>query len=508
MDKLINTLHPLERKVLPVLNKVSDLAGIAKESELQEVEVMRALQWLQNKKVLTIKEDVREVVILGKNGQNYAKHGLPEKRFLSAVKDKELPVEKIMEKAGLAKDEINICIGVLRSKVAVNIRKDKELLVSITEQGKKLLDKESLEEKFLKRAFPIETSSLKEEEKFALEALKKRKDIVKVDLVKTKSAELTDLGKKLSKHKISGEGIIDSLTPKMISSGAWKGKSFRRFDVKINVPMISGGKRHFVSQAVEYIRKIWLEMGFKEMTGSLIQTAFWDLDSLFVPQDHPARQMQDTFYIKDPHSGKLPSPLWKKVKEAHENGADTGSTGWGGNWSEAESKKNLLRTHTTVLSAQAISRLKESDLPAKFFSVARVFRNEALDWKHLFELTQVEGIVVDPKANMKYLKGYLREFFGKMGYDDVRIRPAYFPYTEPSAEVDVLHPDKNQWIELGGSGIFRPEVVKPLLGIEVPVLAWGLGMERTISEYFDINDIRELYKNDLKQIRGMKSWMR
>ncbi len=131
-----------------------------------------------------------------------------------------------------------------------------------------------------------------------------------------------------------------------------------------------------------------------------------------------------------------------------------------------------------------------------------------MDWKHLFELTQVEGIVVDPNANMKNLKGYLREFFAKMGYPDVRIRPGHFPYTEPSAEVDVLHPGKNEWIELGGAGIFRPEMVKPLLGIEVPVLAWGLGMERIISEYFKIKDIRDLYKNDLKQIRNMKAWMK
>jgi len=229
---------------------------------------------------------------------------------------------------------------------------------------------------------------------------------------------------------------------------------------------------------------------------------------LFVPQDHPARQMQDTFYIKEPAKGKIPFPLWKKVKEVHENGGDTGSKGWQGIWSEDVAKQNLLRTHTTVLSAQTINALKESDLPAKFFSVAKVFRNEALDWKHLFEFYQIEGIVVDPKANMRHLKGYLKDFFAKMGYDDIRLRPAHFPYTEPSAEVEVLNPEKNEWIELVGCGIFRPEMVKPLLGIEVPVLAWGMGMGRMISEYFNITDIRDLYRNDLKQIRNMKAWMR
>jgi phenylalanyl-tRNA synthetase alpha chain len=325
--------------------------------------------------------------------------------------------------------------------------------------------------------------------------------------VKIKDIKLTALGKELMKVKLDSKNVIDRLDSSMLKSGSWKNKKFRGYDVSINVPNVYGGKSHFVSQAIDYIRKIWLELGFKEMKGNLIQTGFWDLDSLFVPQDHPARQMQDTFYIKEPAEGKLPD-IWKKIKSVHENGADTGSTGWGGEWSEKTAKENLLRTHTTVLSAQTIANLKKEDLPAKFFSVGKVFRNEALDWKHLFELTQVEGIVVDPNANFKHLIGYLKEFFSKMGYEDVRVRPGHFPYTEPSAEVDVYDPVKKKWIELGGSGIFRPEVTKPLLGFECPVLAWGLGMERIISEYWNISDIRHLYKNDLKQIREMKYWMK
>ena len=126
----------------------------------------------------------------------------------------------------------------------------------------------------------------------------------------------------------------------------------------------------------------------------------------------------------------------------------------------------------------------------------------------MFELCQVEGIVVDPDVNFKNLVGYLTEFYKKLGYEKVRIRPGYFPYTEMSAEVDVFHPVRKEWVELGGSGIFRPEVVKPLLGIEVPVLAWGLGMERAISMYYNINDIRDLYRNDLKQLREMKAWLK
>ena len=249
-------------------------------------------------------------------------------------------------------------------------------------------------------------------------------------------------------------------------------------------------------------------MGFKEMTGNLVQTSFWDLDALFVPQDHPARDMQDTFYIKDPKYGKIPKELSKKIKSTHENGWTTGSKGWQYKWSEEEAKKLLMITHDTYLSARTLASIKKEDLPIKTFQVMKVFRNEALSWKSLFEFYQIGGIVVDPDANFKHLKGYLKTFFIKMGFKDVRIRPAHFPYTEPSAEVDVLHPKKNEWIELGGSGIFRPEVVKPLLGISVPVLAWGLGLERTIMEYYKITDIRDVYKNDLKQLKEAKMWVK
>jgi len=418
---------------------------------------------------------------------------------------KESSLQDILHTAKLKKEEANICIGSLKQKAAILFTPEKK--IKITSQGESLVKKDLLEESFLKKPFPLPLSSLKPEEKFAFDNLMKRKEILKIDVKKTKTVSLTDSGKEITTSDFKASDYLDSLTPEILKKSAWKGKTFRHYDIKINVPKTSGAKRHFVAQAINHIRKIWLELGFKEMSGNLIQTSFWDLDSLFVPQDHPARAMQDTFYIKDPNSGKLPKDLMKKVKATHENGWTTKSKGWQANWSEKIAKENLLRTHTTVLSAQAIHALKKEDLPAKFFSVNKVFRNEALTWKHLFELHQVEGIVVDPNANLKHLKGYLREFYQKLGFEKVRMRPAHFPYTEPSLEVDVYHPVKKQWVELGGAGIFRPEVVKPLLGIEVPVLAWGQGMERGIMEYFKIRDIRDLYKNDLKQIREMKLWL-
>jgi len=505
---IIESLHPLEQKAVGHLKECKTLSELVVASGLSEVEAMRALQWLENKGVLKIKTDVREVIKLSENGRLYLKKGLPERRFLESVKEKELMLADIMKVADLSKEELNACIGLLKKKAAIEFAHGN---ISITNQGCRVLEKEWLEETFLKKieGGEVGVSELMPEEKFAFDIFVKRKDIVEPVVIKTKRYSLTQFGEELCSSDVKIGETVDRLTPEMLKTGEWKGKTFRRYDVTINVPKISRGKRHFVNQAVDYIKKIWLELGFTEMEGGFVQTGFWDLDALFVPQDHPAREMQDTFYLKKPKFGKLPDEkLVGKIKDVHENGGDTGSTGWKYKFSTEFAKENILRTHTTVLSAQTIAKLKKEDLPGKFFSVGKVFRNEALDASHLFEFYQVEGIVIDPNVTFRHLLGYLKLFFKKMGYLDVRIRPAHFPYTEPSVEVDVLHPTFNKWIELGGAGIFRPEVVKPLLGVDVPVLAWGMGMGRIISEYYDIKDVRELYKNDLKQSRSVKTWMR
>lgn len=503
---LIAKLHPLERAVLPCLTKETDLQEIVKKSKLQEIEVMRALQWLENKAVLKINTEKKKIVLLDKNARRYKKEGLPEKAFLKVLTDEYKGLNIITKKSKLSREEVNACLGLLKRKVAIETQKNSEgvLEVKITEQGKKLLEKPTFEEQFLMKDFPVDLESIKDVEKFAFDELKKRKDFLMVEESKTTTIKLTDLGAELASSDLGGE-VINRLTAGMLKTGSWKDQQFRAYDVEINVPEKFPGKKHFINEAIEYIKKIFLEMGFQEMQGNYIQSAFWDLDALFVPQDHPAREMQDTFYLAG--KAKLPS-LWEKIKTVHETGGDTGSKGWKYKFSKKETEQLLLRTHTTVLSAHTLANLKKEDLPAKFFAVGKVFRNETLDWKHLFEFYQVEGIVVDPQANLKHLKGYLTQFYKKMGYEKVRMQPAHFPYTEPSLEVHVFHPIKKEWIELGGAGIFRPEVVKPLLGFDCPVLAWGQGMERIISDYWSFADLRELYKNDAKQIKEIKKWLK
>jgi phenylalanyl-tRNA synthetase alpha chain len=301
--------------------------------------------------------------------------------------------------------------------------------------------------------------------------------------------------------------MIEQLTSDIIKKESnWKGKVFRRYDVTSPVPEIYGGKRHFVNQAVDYGRKIWTEMGFKEMSGDLIQSSFWNFDALFTAQDHPVREMQDTFFINK--KSELPDKkIVSKVKESHEKGIP-GSKGWNYVWNEEEAKRLVLRTHTTCLSSQTLSKLKKEELPAKFFALGTTFRNETVDWSHGFEFLQTEGIVVDKNANFRHLLGYLKEFFRKMGFEKIRLRPSYFPYTEPSVEIDVFHPEKKIWFELGGAGIFRPEVTIPLLGENIPVLAWGPRFSRMFMDYYRIKDLRDVYKNDLTQLRKMRFWVK
>ncbi|MAH33400.1 phenylalanine--tRNA ligase subunit alpha [archaeon] len=508
VDKIIAALHPLERKVLPILRETSSFEKIAELTKLQKVEVMRALQWLQNKKIISVKQKLQEKIDLDENGLKYRDKGLPEKTFLQ-LSNKPITLDEIGKRSNLSKQELSISLGILKSKGAIEIKKERGILISITNAGKNILNKGFPEEDFLKKKFPIGIFELNNEEKRIFESLKKRKNIVKLNIIKIINAELTEIGKKLTAQKIDSKNIIDRLTPSIIQSGEWKNKKLRSYDVAINVPNISGGKRHFVSQAIQYSKRIWLDMGFKEMTGPIVESSFWVFDALFTAQDHPVREMQDTFFIKNQKYGKLPEKkLVNAVKSAHENGGSTGSKGWQYNWKNEEAMKNVLRTHTTNLSARTLAGLKKSEIPSKFFAVGRCFRNEAIDWSHLFEFNQTEGIVIDPNANFRHLLGYLKEFFRRMGFEKARFRPAYFAYTEPSVEIDAFYPVHKKWIELGGAGILRPEVTKALLGEEIPVLAWGPGFDRVMMDYYDINDMRDIYKNDLKQLREMEYWMK
>ena len=500
-QNIIESLNPDERLILPYLKEAS-LKKICEKANIDETRTLRALQFLSNKQIVKLKAEEKSIIDLDDNGIHYLKTGLPERKLLNVIAEKSsLSLEEAKQQSKLSDNEFKAALGVLKDKAMIELKQGKLILTARKEE----IAKKSLEEQFLE-ILPISINELKPEQKLALDNLKSRKKIIEIKEEKNVFIELTDLGKQISKEDLSKtQNLIESLTSEMLKTGSWKNKKFRRYDVTSPVPNIFGGKRHFVNQAIDAGRKIWTELGFKEMTGDLIVSGFWNFDALFTAQDHPVREMQDSFFLNE--KSNLPDKkIADSVKQSHETGI-AGSTGWQYPWKKEEAEKTLLRTHTTCLSSQTLAKLKDlKNKTGKFFAIGKCFRNETLDWKHAFEFNQTEGIVIDKNANFCDLFGYLREFFAKMGFPKLRFRPSFFPYTEPSMEIDVYHEEKKQWLELGGAGILRPEVVVPLLGEYIPVLAWGPGFDRILMDYYNIKDLRELYENNLTKLREKKFW--
>jgi phenylalanyl-tRNA synthetase alpha chain len=497
IQSIIDKLSPIERKVVPFLNLKVD--KIMEKSGLEEVTVLMSLKYLEAKGVLNLKHEIKSIIDLGTNGIYYKKHGLPERQLLTLLESgSHIPLEEAQKSSKLSDNEFKAALGALKKKALVNLSNGK---ISLNAKREEVI-KKSLEEQFLDM-LPLEKSLLSPEMAFAFNNLNNRKDIIETKEEKIISITLTGIGKSLAGKEIKSD-LIEELTPEIIKNGT-KGKKFRHYDISAVVPSISGGKRHFVNQSIEYAKKVWTDLGFKEMTGPMVDASFWVFDALFTPQDHPAREMQDTFFIANTESALPDKKIVENVKKSHELGV-AGSKGWKYSWKESIASKPLLRTHTTSLSARTISTLKPSDLPAKFFAIGKVFRNETVDWKHGFEFYQSEGIVVDPNASFTHLLGYLKEFYKKMGYDKIKFVPSFFAYTEPSVEVQVWHSERKEWVELGGAGMFRPEVTMPLLGKPIPILAWGQGFDRIITEFYKIKDLRELYNNNIKELRQKKFW--
>ncbi len=486
-------LHPHEIKILDVLDEKKTNKEISKESSLELDAVNRALSWLATKGLVDIREEVTEEITLQEEGKTYVEEGLPERKILELV-EKEAPIRDIEERLG--KKETNIGLGWLRKKNQAKIEKT---VVRIIDRGVES-DEKLLQ--LIGRRQKISSNDLSPSQKKALRLLRSRRSLLEIREKKHIWAAPTREGEEVRGRKV--EESISQLTPELLINGGWKDKKLRPYEVDLYVKPLYPAKRHPLSHLIDRIRMVFLSMGFKEIKGPLIESAFWNFDALFQPQDHPARDMHDTFYLERPGHVEIEGfrKYRDKVKATHENGWTTGSTGWGGFWSEETAQRTLLRTHTTAVTCRYLTKLKKRDLPSKVFCIGKTFRNEAVDYKHLPEFYQIEGIVVDPEVNFRNLLGILEAFYEKMGFKKIRFRPAYFPYTEMSVEPEIYVEEKKEWVELGGSGIFRPEVVKPLLGFDCPVLAWGLGLDRVAAQNLGLSDIRELYISDLGWLRN------
>jgi phenylalanyl-tRNA synthetase alpha chain len=498
-NKLLDKLHKNEKRILKALEnrKSVTVLELVKITGLVKDAIEKASLWAKVKGVIKIREDVTEFVELTKEGLEYVEEGLPEKNLIKLV-------NKVGGKIGILRKKVKkFSVGLVWVKRNgwVDIKKGS---LYITDKGKDILNKKIAEEKILSTV----KAGRKRYDEFDVKVLRKleKRGLIKKKIISKKHISLTDLGRKIL-PKIKIDDKIGQLTPEIIVSEEWRKKTIRSYDVSLSVAKTHPAKKHFMTQMIEYIRQIWIEMGFKEMAGPILEVSFWNFDALYQPQDHPARDLADTFYIENPEKGKLPEEqIVKAVKDTHEYGWTCNSIGWQYTWDPEFARKNVLRTHTTSLSARALATLRDAELPAKFFSVGRVFRNETLDWQHLAEFVQTDGIVVGEGVTFKHLLGYLKRYYAKLGFKKVKFRPSYFPYTELSLEAEFWDEEHKEWVELVGAGIFRSEVVKPLLGKDIPVLAWGPSLERIVMRRYDIKDIRELYWNDLKQLREAKIW--
>lgn len=503
IQTLVDGLHPLERKVLPRLTNGISLKGIVAITGLKEVEVMRALQWMENKKILEIKIELKEMIYLGENGKEYLQKGLPEIRFLKEIK-KETSVDELREKLKLKREEVSVCLGVLKKKSLIDIsKKNDKLMVMITQAGLDSLKKKSLEEKFLEK-LPMKDKDMTDEDRNAFSQLSSRKDIIIREIVKDRFVHLTELGENVKKEaEHMKDNFTDSLTHEILVNKSWKGKKFRRYDIKINVPKIFYGKKQHYRAFLDDVRVKFLSLGFKEMSGPVVETEFWNMDALFMPQFHSARDIHGAYFVKEPKYGKVDKELIEKIKNAHEKGGGTTSKGWRYDFDEKETLRNVLRTQATALSARMLAS-KTLDIPGKYFAIARCFRPDVVDATHNVDFNQVEGIIVEEGLNFKHLKGLLKMFAEEFAETEtIKIVPSYFPFTEPSAELHAKHPELG-WIELGGSGIFRSEVVKPLIGKDISVLAWGIGVDRLAMFKLGLKNIRDLFSSDLSFLRGAK----
>ena len=315
------------------------------------------------------------------------------------------------------------------------------------------------------------------------------------------TGEYKEVVEKLKSAGITGNEIGE-ITPKMLASGEWKNGTFRGYNISIPPARIIPGRTNPYVQFLESVKDKLCSLGFQEFDGPLVETEFWNGDALFMPQFHAARDIHDVYRLKNPtHAKSIEEPYLSNVKAVHENGGDSGSRGWNYGFDNEFTRRLILRSQGTVLSAH---QLHKAEIPGKYFGIARCFRYDKVDATHLSDFYQTEGIVLGEEANLKTLLGFLKMFATEIaGATEVKYVPGYFPFTEPSIEVHIKHPVLG-WFELGGSGIFRPEVTKAM-GIDVPVLAWGIGIDRMALMALGLNDLRQLFCEDIEQVRLRKA---
>lgn len=501
-------LRTQEKQLLASLQALNGNATVEKlmdKTGLQDTAIMRTSLTLQEKNLVNIHAKHQNIIKLTAEGQQYARNDLPERRLMSAVAEAggSADLQKAAKKAGIDDDFIQIALGwTIRKKWALYTSSDNTIRVAENLVHQASIP-EGSDEKLLKIVNEKKQAALEDfgkELQNTAQELKKRK-LITIEPKTSRTLQLTTEGKKVAVETKEAPREVTRLTPELIITGKWHTAKLQKYNIEAPVAKSWLGKKHPYMQFLDEVRAKLVQLGFQEMTGTAVETSFFNFDALYVPQDHPAREESDIYYTKDPEYGDISqhSEAVEHVKETHENGWTTGSTGWKYNYSLLNAQRLILRGHGTCLSARTLEK-KKYEVPSKHFSIARVYRPEITDKTHLSEFNQVEGIVIDDNLTLKDLLGVLARFAIEIaGADKVAFKPDYFPFTEPSVELSA-YKEGYGWVEFGGSGIFRPEVTLPL-GVKQPVIAWGLGVDRLFMMRAGINDIRMIFTQDLDWLR-------
>lgn len=465
-------------------DEISDSGDFASQSGIDHNEIVNVIKSLHGFRLVDAQDIKREKWVLTNEGKLYAAAGSPEVQLFLAVPPEGISREELQRKVGPSVYKIGCSQAI----------KNKWLEIGKQQVSRKVQQVEDTAKDLLTRIQNEEALSQAD-----IDALKRRKLI----------APQTWKGYSVRKgpnYAPKRKKVATDLTRENLQRGDWKELEFKEYNFNAKGQPAEGGHLHPLLKVRRQLQMIFLQMGFEEMpTNNFVESSFWNFDALFQPQQHPARDSHDTFFLQAPSTTKmLPEDYVERVKHVHEHGG-YGSRGYGYDWKREEANKNLLRTHTTAVSSRMLYLLAQKPFaPKKYYSIDRVFRNEAVDRTHLAEFHQIEGLVCDRGLTLGDLIGVLQDFFSRLGMSQLRFKPAYNPYTEPSMEIFSYHEGLKKWVEIGNSGMFRPEMLLPMgLPEDVRVIAWGLSLERPTMILYGVDNIRDLFghKVDLGLIK-------
>ncbi len=503
-DETKKPLHRLEKRVLYALLSISsgDVQQLAQSSKLEVDQARRAIEWLRTKELISVKSATFKSYSLGPMGKKIAADELPERRLLDILKRKggRATMKELSSHYEGNQGEFSAAVSYSQMRGWTKRASfDSIAGLEVASYSPGELPEESFLQKLSKAS--LKSDSITSHEEKIISTLLKRPNYIDVKESSSMIIELTRRGGEAAKSAAT-DANVDNLTPELLISGEWKNHKFTHLDVEAPTSSQPIGKKHPFQIFIDEVRETFVSLGFEEILGPIVQSCFWNFDALFIPQDHPARDMQDTFYVSEAKADLSNFVnLSKKVSKIHQDGGETGSKGWGYEWRQENAEGVVLRTHTTPVTIGYLAKNRPEE--AKVFSVGRVYRNEKVTYKNLVEFHQIEGIAVGRDVNLRNMMGLLEKFYSKLGFKKVKFWPSYFPYTEPSIQSMVYFEKISKWVELCGMGIFRPEVTIPL-GVKNPVLAWGGGLERLAMLRLGLDDARTLYENDLAWLRGVQ----